>query len=110
MEFSRSFRGIQQADQMSALVWIFCMRRGHSKMTSPRWLVAQVKEAPDRFDAWRSGCGANAAPRRASNSWPCRAGLEIAPSRGKDDPHAIPLSDMSYPVRESNPGSVPRQW
>ncbi len=28
-----------------------CMRCGHSKLTSPRWLVAQVKEAPDRFDA-----------------------------------------------------------
>ncbi len=51
MEFSRSLRGIQQADQLSALVWIFCMRCGHSKLTSPRWLVAQVKEAPDRFDA-----------------------------------------------------------
>jgi hypothetical protein len=51
VEFRRSLRGIQQANQLSALVWIFCMRCGHSKLTSPRWLVAQVKEAPDRFEA-----------------------------------------------------------
>ena len=67
MEFSRSLRGIQQADQLSALVWIFCMRCGHSKLTSPRWLVAQVKGAPDVSTRWRGGCGASAAPRRASS-------------------------------------------
>ena len=51
IDFSRSLRGIQQADLLSTLVWILCLRCGHTKLTAPRWLVAQVKDAPDRFDA-----------------------------------------------------------
>ena len=77
IDFSRSLRGIQQADRLSALVWIFCMRCGHSKLTSPRWLVAQVKGAPDHFDAlarglWCERCAEKGVELMSTqNSIPC---------------------------------------
>ena len=51
IKLSRSLRGVQQADSLGVLVWVFCMRCGHARLTTPRWLIAQVKDAPDRFEA-----------------------------------------------------------
>lgn len=52
-------QSIREADRGGFPIWIFCPWCSHSRLTEPRWLTAQVKDAPDQLEALeeRLRCG-----------------------------------------------------
>ena len=41
---------LKAADRSGGSIWIFCIWCGHAGLTEARWLMAQVKDAPDALD------------------------------------------------------------